>query len=129
MIELLSPSNKLEDHLRYKHKCLRILGSMTHFVEIDLLRAGWPMLMYGDVPQSHYRIVVNRTHERPRPQVFLFNLPDPIPDVPIPLRPGESESRLALNQILHDLYDRAGYDLFVHYDQSPPPPLAEDELL
>ncbi len=55
----------------------------------------------------------------------IFTVRDPIPDVPIPLQPGEAEPLLRLNQILHDLYDRAGYDLAVDYQRPPDPPLAD----
>lgn len=128
VIELLSPSNKQEDRARYERKRLQILGSMTNLVEIDLLRAGRPLPMYGNIPTSHYRILISRAWERPRAQALLFNLKNPIPDVPIPLRPGEDEPVLALNGVLHDLYDRAGYDLFIDYCQPPPPPLDEESL-
>jgi hypothetical protein len=128
VIELLSPSNKLEDRGRYERKRLNILGSMTNLVEIDLLRAGRPLPMYGEFPNSHYRIVVSRGVDRPRGQVFPFNIQQPIPDIPIPLRPGEPEPMLPLNMILHELYDRAGYDLFVDYRQPPIPPLTNEEM-
>ncbi|RIK34701.1 MAG: hypothetical protein DCC55_32625 [Chloroflexi bacterium] len=128
VIELLSPSNKQEDRARYERKRLQILGSMTNLIEIDLLRAGRPLPMYGDIPASHYRILISRAWERPRAQALIFNVQNPIPDVPIPLRPGEEEPVLALNQVLHDLYDRAGYDLFIDYHQPPPPPLDEETL-
>lgn len=52
---------------------------------------------------------------------------DPIPDIPIPLQPGEDEPVLRLNQVLHELYDRAGYDLAVDYEQPPEPPLAKED--
>ena len=42
-------------------------------------------------------------------------------------RTGEPDPILALNQILHELYDRAGYDLAVDYSQPPIPPLAADD--
>jgi hypothetical protein len=128
VIELLSPSNKQEDRARYACKRLQVLGSMTNLVEIDLLRAGRPLPMYGDIPASHYRILISRAWERPRAQALLFNVQNPIPDVPIPLRPGEDEPILALNEVLHDLYDRAGYDLFIDYQQPPPPPLDDETL-
>lgn len=128
VIELLSPNNKLEDRGRYERKRLNILGSMTNLVEIDLLRTGRPLPMYGEFPNSHYRIVVSRGFDRPRGQVFPFNVQQPIPDIPIPLRPGEPEPTLPLNTILHELYDRAGYDLFVDYRQLPTPPLTDEEM-
>jgi hypothetical protein len=32
-----------------------------------------------------------------------------------------------LNQLLHDLYDRASYDLAIDYSQPPVPPLYDDD--
>lgn len=127
VIEILSPSNKLEDRKRYERKRLRVLASMTNLVEIDLLRSGKPMEMTGNFPQTHYRILVSRALQRPRGQVFPCSLRQPIPDIPIPLRPGEDEPRLPLNEILHRLYESAGYDLFIDYQQPPTPPLAEED--
>jgi hypothetical protein len=57
--------------------------------------------------------------------LYLFGLRDPIPDIPIPLRPEEAEPSLELNQILHNLYDQGGYDLAVNYQQTPEPMLSK----
>jgi hypothetical protein len=129
VIEILSPSNKLEDRKRDERKRQRVLTSMTNLVEIDLLRSGKPMPMSGNFPQTHYRILVSRALQRPEAQVFPCGLRQPIPDIPIPLRPGEVEPRLPLNQILHALYDSAGYDLFIDYRRPPVPPLSEEDAV
>jgi hypothetical protein len=68
VIELLSPTNKLtrDDRRQYAQKRLRILGSATHFIELDLLRAGEPFLFrVQDDIQSGYQIIISRTHDRP----------------------------------------------------------------
>ena len=126
VIELLSPTNKLtrDGRRQYERKRLRVLGSATHFIEIDLLRAGepFPFRVQDDDAQSDYRILVSRAQDRPQAAVYLFTIRDPIPDLPVPLQPGDAEPSLALNRLLHDVYDRAGYDLTVDYQQSPPPP-------
>jgi uncharacterized protein DUF4058 len=54
--------------------------------------------------------------------VYLFTIRDPIPDIPVPLQPGDAEPLVALNRLVHDVYDRAGYDLTLDYQQAPPPP-------
>lgn len=112
VIELLSPTNKLtrEGRRQYARKRLRILGSATHFIEIDLLRAGEPFpfrVQDGDV-QSDYRILVSRAQDRPQAAVYLFTIREPIPDIPVPLQPGDTEPSLALNRLVHEVYDRAG---------------------
>jgi hypothetical protein len=100
------------------------LGSATHFIEIDLLRAGEPLpfRVQDDDAQSDYRIIVSRAPDRPQAAVYLFNICDPIPDIPVPLQPGDAEPFVALNCLVHDVYDRAGYDLTLDYQQPPPPP-------
>lgn len=132
VIEILSRSNKLTQAGRaeYEDKRLKILGSKTNLVEIDLLRAGKPFAMKLPVAngqaQSHYRIVVSRSWQRPRASFYLFGVRDPIPTFPIPLRREEEEPALPLNQILHQLYDQGGYDLAVDY-RRPPEPMLEQE--
>jgi Protein of unknown function (DUF4058) len=131
VIELPSPTNKLtrDGRRQYGRKRMRVLGSATHFIEIDLLRAGepFPFRVQDDDAQSDYRILVSRAQDRPQAAVYLFIIRDPIPDIPVPLQPGEAEPSLALNRLLHDVYDRAGYDLTLDYQQSPPPPRIREQ--
>ena len=126
VMELLSPTNKLtrEGRLQYERKRLEVLGSATHLIEIDLLRAGepFPLRLRGTAARSDYRILVSRAPMRPQAEVYLFTIRDPIPAIPVPLQPGEAEPLLPLNDLVHDVYDRAGYDLTVDYHQPPPPP-------
>lgn len=126
MLELLSPTNKLtrDGRRQYMRKRLQILGSATHFIEIDLLRAGEPLpftVDNGDT-RSDYRIIVSRAPDRPQAAVYLCTMRDPIPDIPVPLQPGDAEPSVALNRLVHEVYDRAGYDLTLDYQQAPPPP-------
>lgn len=131
VIELLSHSNKAsrEGRAQYERKRLAVLASLTHWIEIDLLRAGDPMPMRvtGNGSRTDYRILVSRSHLRPLADVYRFGVRDAIPDIPVPLRNGEPEPILPINQILHELYDRAGYDLAIDYSQPPVPPLAADD--
>ena len=133
VIEILSPSNKLPGVGRdqYERKRLQVLGSQTNLVEIDLLRVGEPLPIWvrNGNATGDYRIVVSRAQQRPRADVYLFTVREPIPSFPIPLRPGENEPVLPLNRILHELYDRAGYDLAIDYSQPPDPPLPEQDAI
>lgn len=126
-IEVLSHSHKSSQQGReqYERKRLAVLASLTNLVEIDLLRAGepLPMRLVGNGNPGQYRLVVSRSQHRPRADVYPFSVREPIPPVPIPLRPGEEEPVLALNQIVHDLYERAGYDLAIDYSRPPVPAL------
>lgn len=126
VIEVLSPTNKLtrDGRIQYERKRLKVLGSATHLIEIDLLRAGEPLpfRVQDGSDRGDYRIIVSRAQDRPQAALYMFTIRDPIPDIPVPLQPGEAEPLLALNRLLHEVYDRAGFDLMVDYQQAPPPP-------
>jgi hypothetical protein len=111
-------------------KFLWTLSSATSLVEIDLLREGKPfdMKLPGNRSpgESEYRIVISRAHYRPKADVYLFGIRNPIPDLPTPLRYGEAEPVLLLNQILHTIYDEGSYDLAIDYSQPPQPPLSKE---
>jgi len=128
-IEVLSPKNKQAGvgRLRYESKRATILASPTHFVEIDLLRQGEPMAHLGDLVQSNYRILVSRGYTRPKADLYAFNLPDPIPTVPIPLGLEDDEPLLNLQQIIDEIYDHGGYALRVNYQEPPVPKLPDPE--
>lgn len=129
ILELLSPVNKLheEGRRKYERKRSSIFDSFTNLVEIDLLRAGEPMPIIGKPYKSDYRILISRGWQRPRSQLFHFNLRQPIPEFPLPLLRGEKGPMVDLNQILHALYARARFDLRLDYTQPPVPPLAEED--
>ncbi len=130
VIEVLSRANKThaQGRKKYINKRFKVLESLTHLVEIDLLREGQalPMKISG---QNNYRILISRSQNRPQADVYLFSMRDAIPDISIPLRLGEKEPVLCLNQILHQLYDEVGYDLAIDYSQPPVPPLSDEDAV
>lgn len=127
-IEILSHANKIgnEGRRQYNKKRLQVLGSLTHLVEIDLLRAGKPLPMSSTLP-SDYRIIISRSDFRPQADSYLFGVRDPIPDIPIPLQRGESEPILPLNQLIHNLYDQGAYDIAIDYAKPPEPQLTSED--
>jgi Protein of unknown function (DUF4058) len=112
VIEVLSPKNKQKGKGRtaYENKRKRILGSLSNLVEIDLLRAGIPMTMLGQVQPSDYRLIVSRSSQRPQADLYDFNLREPIPSAPLPLRPEDEEPLVELQAIVQGVCDRAGYN-------------------
>ncbi|WP_375471019.1 DUF4058 family protein [uncultured Nostoc sp.] len=130
IIEVLSPKNKQVGigRLQYETKRLKILGSATHFVEIDLLRQGNSMAMVGNFGQSHYRIVVSHSETRPRATLYGFNLQDRISEFPVPLRASEPEPMINLKSLLDEIYDQGSYDLRIDYSRSPIPALSEPDM-
>lgn len=127
VLELLSPVNKLHKQGRedYERKRGYIFRSWTNLVEIDLLRVGEPMPVVGPGVQSDYRILVSRGTQRPRAYLMAFSVRQPIPSFTLPLLPGDEELEVALNRILHDLYQRARFDLRLDYSEPAIPPLCD----
>lgn len=128
-IEILSPTNKQTGKGRqlYAEKRQAVLESETHLVEIDLLRAGKPPEFIPTSQLSHYYILVSRVEQRPSATLIPFAIQQPIPAFRLPLLPGDDEPEVNLGQILHALYDRAGFDLRIDYKQAPEPPFAEKD--
>ncbi len=113
IVELLSPVNKLLGHGRqaYVEKRTQILRTRTGLVEVDLLRAGDPMPVVGEIVHSDYRILVSRGARRPRALLFAWGLRQLIPTFELPLLEGDQEPTVDLAAVVHALYDRARFDL------------------
>jgi hypothetical protein len=131
VVELLSPANKETGPNRdqYRAKMQRLLASRTAVVEIDLLRGG-PRMPWDRLPACDYYAVVSRPDARaadpPQADIWPVGLRDPLPRVPVPLRPGEPEAVLDLQPLLHQLYDDADYGLYI-YASPPEPRLRPDD--
>ncbi len=130
VIELLSPTNKTrgKGRIEYENKREAILASRTHLIEIDLLRSGERMpVAVHDAKLLDYYILISRSGHRPRAEVYTFGLRQPIPSFPIPLLAGDPEPTVPLNQLLHEVYGRAGYDLAIDYTKPCAPPLSPED--
>ena len=132
VIELLSPANKIRGtprHEQFIRKRADVLNSDAHWIEIDLLRGGtrWE-LAPGLSDYAALLSRVERRHEQPPTgEAWLFNLHDPLPLIPVPLRAPRTDALLHLQAALNLVYDRAGYGLSVDYAQPADPPLPEKE--
>ena len=131
VIELLSPINKRPgpDREQYLAKRNNYFKAWTHFVEIDLLRAGprMPFLMPDDTPlDCDYCVLVSRYKERPQAGLWPIRLREPLPIIPIPLKAPDPDVRLDLKKALDRVYDAAGYRKYI-YDSPPEQPLNETD--
>ncbi len=128
-IEILSPSNKRGGKGRemYLEKREKILESSTNFIEIDLLRRGQRMPILNQNIQGNYRILVSRAKQRPRADLYAFNIQNKIPEFPLPLRPEDTEPIIDLQALLNNIYDVGSYDLKIDYTQKPVPELSEND--
>jgi hypothetical protein len=127
VIELLSPANKRPGHDRevFLEKRRQLTYSDANYVELDLLR-GHPRLPVLDLPECDYYALVSRPADRPAARLWPVRLRDPLPEIPVPLRPGEPEPVVALQPLLHQVYDSARYERFI-YHGDPEPPLGPED--
>lgn len=128
VIELLSPTNKNSgpDREQYLAKRKLLLSGNVHFVEIDLLRGGTRMPVEG-LAQCDYAMMVSRSYERPKVGLWPMKLREPLPIIPVPLKPEDPDAVLDLQQLLHETFDAAGYADYIYQGKPRPPLHPEDE--
>ena len=129
VIELLSPSNKTgSGRQAYKAKRNEVFHSLTHLVEIDLLRTGRPMPVIGDVPRSHYRVLVTDARRTDAvADLYPFNIRSPIPNFVMPLGEGSEGIAIDLKPVIDEVYVLGSYDRDINYQQDPEPTLSDDD--
>jgi len=127
VVEVLSPKNKRkgEGQQAYETKRLRVLSSLTNLVEIDLLRGGQPLPLLGQTSNSVYRVLVSRSSQRPRADLYPIGLQSTLPTIPVPLSDAVPEPTVDLSQVFNEVFDRARFDLAIDYAQPLKPALPE----
>lgn len=126
VIELLSPANKSrEGRQDYLSKRAEVQYSLAHLVEIDLLRAGSPMPIVGDIPGGDYRILVCNSRLAPDASLYVFSMQSPIPVFVMPLAEGSEGIVIDLKPIIDEVYVLGSYDRDIDYEQDPEPPLSD----
>jgi hypothetical protein len=125
VIEILSPTNKRAGPGRdeYEKKRNEVLQHQTNLVEIDLLRGGKQMPVLGVTGKSDYRILVCQGEELPQGRLYAFSIRQQIPIFPVPLKPGETQPDVNLQELLEEIYEQARFDLAINYLLEPVPPL------
>jgi hypothetical protein len=126
VIEVLSPTNKIagsRGRQSYQQKRREVMTTPTHFVEIDLLRAGELFVTRELYPKCDYLVHVSRVGKRPSGVIWPIKVTQRLPVIDIPLRGGDPDAKLDLQAVLTTAYDRAAYDLDVDYRTDPVPPL------
>ncbi|MGF1676448.1 MAG: DUF4058 family protein [Rivularia sp. (in: cyanobacteria)] len=128
-IEILSPKNKRagEGRKAYERKRKQVLASLSHLIEIDLLRNGKPMAVLEDIKPTDYRIIVSRSELRPQAKLYGFSVREPIPTFSLPLQSEDTEIILDLQSLLNGIYNRARYYLSIDYNQDPVPTLKSED--
>ncbi len=116
VIELLSPWNKSgEGRGEYLKKRDALLATPVNLVELDLLRGGRRLPTVERLPRGDLFAFVSRGTQRPKSDVFAWSLRRVLPNIPIPLAPGDADVTLELQPAFDETYDRAGYRYSVDY--------------
>lgn len=133
-IELLSLTNKTPgEHGRglYLRKQREILESKVHLVEIDLLRAGEHTTAVPqrrratDAGEFHYHISIHHIDNLEDFFVYPVRLNEPLPEIAIPLLPGDPPVAIDLQAVFRRTYDAGPYCREINYQQDQPiPPLS-----
>ena len=124
VIELLSPKNKRakDGRIAYEKKRRAILGSATHLIELDLLRAGKPMAIRGMQSTTAYRILISRSYQRPAADLYGVSLQQQLPSFPVPLKLAQKEPLVPLQEVFNGVYERGRYATRLDYHQPVPLP-------
>ena len=134
VVEVRSLSNKLPGEGQDLYLCKRdeLKRGGVSLVEIDLLRAGKPLLPVPAhrIPQSHrtpYRVWVRRGWQSTAVELYRVPLREPLPTIRIPLRETDRDVPLDLQALVDLCYRNGGYDDDLDYRRPPDPPLEGDD--
>ncbi len=133
VIELLSPSNKLEaaDRDRYLRKRRGFISGGINLVEIDLVRQGAPV--FPDVIRNVlrgagacYGVCVFRAARPAEHEVYPIRLRERLPAIRVPLRPTDADVVADLQPLIDQCHERGRYHL-LNYRLDLDPPLPSEE--
>ncbi|MBI2949376.1 MAG: DUF4058 family protein [Verrucomicrobia bacterium] len=133
VLELLSPSNKLEsdDRERYLRKCRSFRSGGVNLVEIDLVRQGSSVFPGGIRDVLHqagacYGVCVFRAARSSEREVYPTRLRERLPCIRVPLRPADADAALDLQPLIDQCHERGRYHL-LNYRLALDPPLAPED--
>jgi hypothetical protein len=137
-IEVLSLSNKTPgEHGRelYRRKQREVLDSKVHLVEIDLLRGGEHTTavrrdrMLRKVGPVDYHVSVHRFDNLEDYFIYPILLDERLPEIAIPLLPGDSDVVVDLQSVFDRCYETGRYRRRVRYGElSLNPPLSAEKM-
>lgn len=129
LIEIPAPANKSgAGYDEYQRRRLELLKTETHLLEIDLLRQGTRIALYGTPPAPYY-VYLGRFEQRPHTDVWCAFFDKRLPRMPVPLLPPDADAALDLQRAVDAGFALVGYDLVIDYTQPPPPPAMSAEEL
>ncbi len=128
VIEIFSPVNKHgSGFVHYLERRGDLFLTLTHLLEIDLLRRGERLPLSGEVPPAPYYVYLSRFTHRPHTEVWAVPLRERLPVVPVPLLPPDADVLLNLQKAVEACFALVGYQRLLDYTQPPPPPSLSPE--
>ncbi len=125
-IEVLSPSNKApgeQGRDLYLRKQREVLQGKVHLVEIDLLRAGEHTTavprdrLMTEAGSFDYHVCIHRFDEFEDYFVYPIRLDERLPEIAIPLLPGDPSIPIELQGVLARAYDAGPYRREIRYGE------------
>jgi hypothetical protein len=127
VLELLSPSNKIEQgRTLYLAKRNALIQQAVHLVELDLLLGGQRLPFDEPLPAGDYYALVSRSDRRPDCDVYAWTIRQPLPPIPIPLKPPDPDIVLELGVVFATAYERGRYRRSIDYDAPAPISLGDE---
>ncbi len=128
VLEMLSPFNKSGEGLNaYRAKRITVLCQKVHLVELDLLLGGTRVPLSEPLPRADYYAFLSRADDRPNCEVYGWNLRDPLPTIPIPLRSPDADIHIDLSKVFRATYKRGLYARSLFYSQPPSVEMSSDD--
>ncbi len=137
-IEVLSLTNKTpgeQGRELYLRKQREVLNSRVHLVEIDLLRGGQhttAVPLSFALPKTgpiDYHVCIHHFDNLEDYYVYTILLPERLPEIAVPLLPGDPPVTVDLQAVFDRCYDTGPYRRRVRYADSPLiPPLQPEHL-
>jgi hypothetical protein len=126
VLEMLSPTNKSgSERAAYLAKRLAILHQPISLVEIDLLAGGKRIAPPNRLPDCDYSIVVARADQRDKCEVYPCQVRQPLPEIFVPLKPGDGNIVVDLQAVFRAAFERGGYETSIDYSRPPLAPLSQ----
>lgn len=133
VVELLSPSNKLESEERehYRAKRRSFISGGVNLVEIDLVRQGAPVFPDGirkvlREGSACYGVCVYRAALPGGYEVYPIRLRERLPAIRVPLRSSDADVVLDLQALIDQCHQRGRYHM-LNYRLDLEPPLDPEE--
>jgi hypothetical protein len=135
-IEVLSLANKTRGNTGrglYRAKQQELAKAGVNLVEIDLLRGGIHSTsvaladLRGRAGPYDYHVCVTWVEREDTSYVAPILLAEPLPTIPIPLKPGVPPPAIDLQAVFTRVYDEADYPRIVDYKTPCDPPLTPEQ--